>query len=78
MRAREWTQSLDNGSTEWPSQSSAGEFALVVWIRESQQAGVLSYHPDPYPGALNWPTTNSMSSVNGWDLEMVSPADLNM
>jgi hypothetical protein len=37
MRAGEVILSSANGSIGWPSQNSAGEFTLVVWIRESRQ-----------------------------------------
>jgi hypothetical protein len=40
----------DDGSTGWPTQSSAGELTLVVQIRDSQQADQLSYHPGPDQG----------------------------
>jgi hypothetical protein len=45
----ELTLHLPNGGIQWPSQSSAGEFALLVQIRESQQAEQLSHHPGPDP-----------------------------
>jgi hypothetical protein len=40
--AAELTLIPANGSIAWPSQSSTGELALVVQIRENQQADMLS------------------------------------
>lgn len=34
----------------WPSRRSAGEFILMVWVRESQFTGQLNHHPGPDPG----------------------------
>lgn len=58
---------LDDGGTGWPSQRNAGEQALVVQIRDSQQADQFSYAPRPRSGALSWPAPKSISSAKGWD-----------
>ena len=50
MRAGEMTLPPTDGGIGWPSQSSAGELALVVQIRESRCTGQLSYNPGPDPG----------------------------
>lgn len=50
VRAAELTLPPARGGIGWPSQSSAEELALVVWIRESPQAYQISYHSDPDPG----------------------------
>jgi hypothetical protein len=61
MRTRELT--LPPGSIGWSSQSSAGELALVVLIRERAQL-----LPRPRSRALGLPTTKSISSVKSWDV----------
>jgi hypothetical protein len=45
MRTGELSLPPANGGIGRPSQSSAGELALVVWKRESQRADQLSYQP---------------------------------
>ena len=46
MRAGELTLLYASG---WPSQSSAGELALVVQIKESRWDDQFSYHLGPVP-----------------------------
>jgi hypothetical protein len=46
---RDLTLPSANDCIGWPSQSIAGELALVAQIKESWQAIQLSYHPGPDP-----------------------------
>jgi hypothetical protein len=46
IRAGELAFSPTKDGIWWPSQSSAGELALVVWIRKSRQADQPSYSPE--------------------------------
>lgn len=39
-----------DGGIGWSSRNSAGEFSLVVQIREIWQADQLRYNPGPDPG----------------------------
>ena len=62
MRTGELSLPPANGGIGRPSQSSAGELALVVWKRESQRADQLSYQP--------------RSQIQGFAAsKMASPAD---
>lgn len=49
MRKGALTLPLAYGSIGGPSLNTAGEFSLVVGIRESQEVKHLSYHSDPDP-----------------------------
>ena len=49
MRRGELPLPPADGSIGWPSQSSAGELALVVQIKESRWDDQFSYHLGPVP-----------------------------
>ena len=74
MRIGELTLPPANGSVGWTIQSSAGELALMVQIRESWWADQLSYHPGPDLGLCIGPHPNLHHRQMVGICERASPA----
>ena len=63
-----------DGSIGWPSQSSAGELTLVVWIRERWRDDQLSFHPGPDSGLSISPPQNLYHLCTVGTCERACPA----